>query len=313
VDVVRSAGSDVAGGRATPERRRGAVRTVARAGVRGFGILTSPARPGPDFLIIGAKRCGTTSLHAHLQAHPNVLPLFPAPGVLPMRAPIKGVHYFDHNAGRGEAWYRSHFPTSLQRAQAERRLGGPVLAGEASPYYLHHPLAAARARRSVPEARLIVLVRDPVERASSHYREQRRRGFEPLGTFEEALAAEPGRTEGEVERLVADPRYRSFTFEHQAYAGQGEYVEALERWADAFGPEAMCVLRSEDLFADVQGRYDAVLRFLGLPAHHLGDVAPRNATVGEPMAEGTAAALLERFAPHEAALGRWLAERPPCR
>jgi hypothetical protein len=277
-------------------------RAVARAGLRALGSASAGLRPLPDYLIIGAKRSGTTSLHRWLLAHPDVLPLFPSAGRLPLRSDIKGVHYFDAHPERSVRWYRSHFPTAAARALASRRsAGAPVVAGEASPYYLHHPHAAARAAQVVPGARLVVLLRDPVERAWSHWKEQRRRGFEPLATFEEALDAEPRRLAGEVERMAADPGYRSFAHEHQSYVGTGRYLEALARWQAAFPPEQLLVVRSEDAFADPQGTLDGVLEFLGLRPARLADVPVFNAIAGT-LDPATGARLAAELAPDTAAL-----------
>lgn len=281
-------------------RRAPALRAAARGAVRGAGIATAPLRPPPDFLVIGAKRSGTTSLYRWVLAHPQVLPLYPSARWLPLRSDIKGVHGFDGD--RGTWWYRSHFPTRPTRALAARRVGGrPVVAGEATPYYLHHPHAAARAAATVPRARLVVLLRDPVERAWSHWKEQRRRGFEPLETFEEALAAEPARLAGEVERLAADPRYRSFAHEHQSYAATSRYTEALARWQAAFRPDQLLVLRSEDLFADPQETFARVLLFLGLRPAQLSEAAPFNRIAGT-LAPATRARLAAELAPDTAAL-----------
>src|SRR5215470_750369 len=126
---------------------------------------TASARALPDFLIIGAQKAGTTSLYAYLTAHRDVRP-----------AGRKEVHYFDlgftAGAELGEGWYRSMFPLRARLALDGRRTGRPVRTGEASPYYLFHPAAPQRAAALVPEARLLVLVRDPVERAWSHYRHE---------------------------------------------------------------------------------------------------------------------------------------------
>ncbi|MDQ4004850.1 MAG: sulfotransferase domain-containing protein, partial [Actinomycetota bacterium] len=143
----------------------GGLRRSAKRVLRGVGVATSWARPLPDFVVIGAKRAGTTSLYAYLAEHPDVAPLFPA------RQRIKGVHYFDTNHHRGLRWYRSHMPSWI------RRTGGR-LAGEASPYYLAHPLAAERAARTIPDAKLVVLLRNPADRAYSHYRERVRHDAE---------------------------------------------------------------------------------------------------------------------------------------
>ena len=172
-------------------------RTAAKRAVRGYGMATGDLRPLPDFLVVGAKRGGTTSLWRYLNEHEGVLTLFPRP------EKIKGLYFFDENFARGERWYRSHFPTSTVRSRTARKVGHPVVAGEATPYYLYHPLAPLRARRMVPDALIIVSLRDPVEREFSHFKERRSNGTEPL-SFADAIAAEPDRLEGEERRILAE-------------------------------------------------------------------------------------------------------------
>ena len=179
---------------------------------------TAPIRPLPDYLIIGGQRCGTTALHDHLARHPAI-----------GAAHVKEVHYFDLNYERGERWYRGHFPNDVRRAVARRRTGVEMVCGEASPYYLFHPLVPERARALVPDARLIVLLRDPVARALSHYHHEVALGMEPL-TFEEALDAEPERLDGEERRLVQFPGYASVAHQHHSYVARGHYADQLERW-----------------------------------------------------------------------------------
>jgi Sulfotransferase family len=285
------------------------IREVGKGAVRSLGMATARLRPLPDFLIIGTKRGGTSALHRYLLEHPQSLPLFPSARYLPMRADIKGVHYFDTGFDRGDAWYRSHFPTRVHRRLGEQRGGSRVVAGEASPYYLYHPLAAARARRVVPHAHLIVMLRDPVERAHSHYREQRRRGFEQLPTFEQALEAEPARTAGQEEQLADGVVAASFAHEHQSYVGQSRYLRPLTRWLEAFPRDQVCVLRSEDFFEDVHGTYAQVLAFLGLRPHQLRDPRPVNGTGGPAMASSTRRQLRATFGPEVAGLEQLL-QRP---
>jgi O-antigen/teichoic acid export membrane protein len=229
------------------------VRDVARAAVRAYGKATAAFRPLPEFLLIGTKRGGTTSLAAYLHDHPDVAPLFPRIAV------PKGVRYFDDHYVEGPRWYRSHFPSSFARR-------GGRIAGEATAHYLFDPRAAERAHRLVPNARIIALLRDPVERAYSHHRERTRQGFETL-SFEEALAAEPGRLAGEIERMLADPAYVSFEREHHSYRAQGCYIEYLPAWIDRFGRERVLVIVSEDFFEDPAREYERALGFLGLDPH----------------------------------------------
>jgi hypothetical protein len=236
----------------------------------------------------------------YLLQHPLVAPMFPAQN-------LKSPHYFDINYGKGLAWYRSHFPTAAYRARLQRRHGRPPVAGEASPYYLFHPLAAERVHSALPDVRLIVLLRDPVDRAFSHYRERVNAGTETLG-FEEAVEREPERLAGEVERIVADPAYYSHAHDFCSYLARGRYLEQLRPWMERFGRERCLVLRSEDFYANVAGTYGRVLEFLGLPPFD-PDSRHRHAVVAvptPPLAQVTRERLAEYYAPHNRALEEYL-------
>ncbi len=267
------------------ERPQGLVRTaraMSRNAIRSYGTLTARWRVTPDYLIIGTKRGGTTSLARWMLEHPDVRPLFPG------RETRKGTYYFDVNYRRGERWYRSHFPTRFARGRAVRKAGRPVLVGEATPYYLHHPHAAIRARRFAPEAKVIVLLRDPAERAYSHWVERTRNRVEHL-SFADAVAAEPARLAGAEQRMIDDPSYNSFAHQHFSYLDQGRYARGLRRWMSAFPAHQLLVLRSEDMYADPSAIYGQVLDFLGLPPHALGEfdawnMKPKQAVEPELMA-----------------------------
>jgi hypothetical protein len=281
------------------------VRSGVKRALRAYGVGTSPIRPLPDFLVIGAKRGGTTSLFRYLLEHPCVAPLFPS------AQQVKGVHFFDVRFDRGTGWYRSHFPSSPYRWWVKATRGCASLAGEASPYYLAHPTAAARARRVVPGARLIVLLRDPVERAYSHYRERVRHADEDL-TFEEALDREPERLNGEIDRLVRDPGSYSHAHEHHAYLAQGLYADHLARWLGLFPRSQLLVLFSERLFADPAGAYAEVLRFLGLrPWEPDAYPALNFHPPEEDMQPATRERLARFFAPHNVRLAELVGVVPP--
>ena len=133
------------------------MKRVVHLGSRSYGRLTAPARMTPSFLICGGQRCGTTSLYRALAAHPVVL-----------KAVLhKGVHYFDVGYHNGLRWYRGHFPLQRRAERVRAEFGVPAQTFESSPYYMYHPQAAARIARDLPGTKLIVLVRDPVERAYS--------------------------------------------------------------------------------------------------------------------------------------------------
>jgi hypothetical protein len=208
---------------------------------------TSSLRSLPDVLIIGAQRCGTSSLYKYLGQHPAVSPSI-----------RKEVEYFSTRYTEGLNWYRSHFP--LKRPSW---INSPMTF-EATPDYLLHPLAAERAFALVPNARVIALVRNPVSRAFSQYQHNLRLGHEPL-SFEDALDAEESRIEGEVERLKADPAYQARALRRHGYVERGKYDEQLRPWLERFPASRFHVVKSEDFFTAPEASFREILGFLGLP------------------------------------------------
>lgn len=276
------------------------VKDAANLGTRAYGVATTPWRPVPDFLVIGTKRGGTTSLFNYLMMHPGILGLFP------QSRGKKSTDYFFKELERGPWWYRSHFHTAPYRQRLESRLGHRPVGGEASPYYVWDPRIAARVREIAPGVRAILLLRDPVERAWSHYLERRENGVEPLG-FGEALAAEPVRTEGELDRMLADPGYHSEPHDWYTYRARGVYLPQIHNWRESFPAEQLLILRSEDMYADVQGVFDGVCAFLGVPHHRLPttrtfNASARKSSVPEPQRGELAAYYRE----HNAALEDYL-------
>jgi hypothetical protein len=274
----------------------------AKEQVRGllvrYGERTSDQRPLPDFLVIGTKRGGTTSLWRYLIQHPLVPRLFPAWNT-------KTSHYFEENWPRGEAWYRSHFPTVKQRAALERKHGAPPKVGEAAPLYMFHPLVASRVSRLMPRARMVVLLRDPVERAYSHWKERRTEGVEPLD-FAAALAAEESRTAGEREKLLADPNYFSEAYDWYSYRARGRYLEHLTPWLAHFDREQLLFVASETLYREPAATYARILDFIGLPPYDLGAYDVFNDRPSKGMDDEVRAELTAYYRPHNAALAERL-------
>jgi sulfotransferase family protein len=211
---------------------------------------TAPVRTLPDFLIIGAQKCGTSFLYRFLVEHPHVKSAF-----------VKEVHYFDLNFGKGNNWYRSNFPLQMRNTRT-------YITGEASPYYLFHPHAARRASMVVPDAKLLILLRNPVDRAYSHYQHQVKRvtgeARETL-TFEEAIEAEERTLPAEVDRMLQDEHYESSSHRTRSYLSRGIYMDQLMEWSRFFPRRQMLVLKSEDLFDDTTNSLEHVLDFLAVP------------------------------------------------
>ena len=277
-------------------RSTNVVVSLGRELIRTYGMATATLRPQPEFLVIGAKRGGSTSFYYDLLQHSHVCPLFPRPDHLPKAEPTKGIHFFDQNFDRGERWYRAHLPSRFARSRLIAQVGSPVITGEASPYYLFHPAAAERAARLLPDANIIAVLRDPVMRTYSHWKERRRNKREDLD-FVAALEAEDRRIGDAEQRLTADPAAYSYAHEQQSYARQSEYAPALERWYALFAREHILVLASEEYYADPQTALDQAQDFLGLPREPLSSGEVRNAAAGEQLDPVIAERLARRFAP----------------
>jgi hypothetical protein len=212
-----------------------------------FHRVSSPLRVLPDFVIIGTMKGGTTSMFQYLAQHPQVHP--------PFRKEIK---FFDIHYAKGLGWYRSHFPLWLKMKDG-------ALTGEATPYYLFHPLAAERMAKVLPKVKLILMLRNPVDRTYSHFNHMVRVGREPLH-FDKAIAAESERLAGEAERIVANPNYSTFMHGHYSYLARSRYAEQLPRWLEAFPREQMLILPSEEQTTSPAAAFQKVLDFLGLDA-----------------------------------------------
>jgi Sulfotransferase domain len=254
-------------------------------------------------LIVGAERCGTTSMYHTLSLHPAVF------GTTMGK---QEVHFFDNKYQRGLAWYQSHFPLMMRARRAARGTGTAPVAFEASPYYMFHPLAPERIYRDLPGVRLLVLVRDPVERAYSAHANHVAYGLE-AEPFERALNLEEARLDGEAERILADPAYISYNHRHYSYRTRGQYADQLERLAQIFGRERIHVVDSGDFFAGPALIYDRVLEFLGLPHCGHPTFTPQNARPRSPMPGGVRAALEEHYRPYDERLVAWLGYEPSWR
>ena len=227
----------------------------------------------PDFLIIGARKCGTTFLYDLISRHPYVQP-----------AVKKELHYFDIFFNEeGIDWYRRCFPVPRWKD------GCRTITGEATPY-LDASRVPERIAKVLPQARLIALLRDPVQRAYSDYQQVRRKGREPL-PFEEAIEAEKRQPKG-----------------LRGYLSRGIYVDHLLCWSRFFAEDQLLVLKSEDFFGHTQETLERVLDFLDLPKWD-ADVSETRNNKGEyetQMAPATRQRLEEYFEPHNGRLYEYL-------
>lgn len=267
------------------QNRRIARRLVDWAGRR----ATAPFRVLPDVLIVGAMKAGTSSLYAYLEQHPNFAPAWE-----------KEVHYFDHQFDRSLYWYRSHFATRREVRRIERITGERVVTWEASPYYLFHRAASRRIVNTIPNVKIIILLRDPVKRAYSHYNHACRRGQEEL-SFERAIEEETARLSS---AQPGDDRYR-----WNSYVSRGLYARQIARYLKHFDRRQLLILKSEGLFFETQRTYDRVLDFLGLCSYSLETIKPRNKASYDRSQVPAENQLRERFRPYNEKLYDLIGER----
>jgi hypothetical protein len=185
----------------------------------------------PRFLIVGAMRSGTTTLFDQLRASPTVF-----------MPPTKELHFFDRHFDRGINWYSQQF----EGARADQGIG------EATPSYLGDARVPPRMAATLPSAKLIAMLRDPIERAYSHYWMNRARGVEPR-SFDSAIEDElSGKLTAVSEGHVYD------------YIGRGRYLEHLLKLCEFYERSQLLVLLLDDMRADPSGTYESVCSFLGV-------------------------------------------------
>ncbi|CAG1008200.1 hypothetical protein BURK1_03496 [Burkholderiales bacterium] len=233
-----------------------------------------------DFVIGGAQKCGTTALATVLQEHPGVAV-----------AAGKEAHWFDNDRRYAEgvpdpARYHALFGDPSE----------PRLWCDATPTYWWWPPAPARIRDYNPGMKWIVLLRDPVARAYSHWNMERTRGRETLG-FREALAAEDGRM-----RNATMHEARAYT-----YLSRGFYARQLERLWSVFPRDRTLVLRSDRLRAEFPDTVREVVGFLGLPPMDVPDAPPENTgSYEQPLAAADRADIVRVYESDVRALERML-------
>ena len=259
--------------------------------------LTAKKRILPSFIIIGAQRCGTTSLYDYLSNHPQIIP-----------SPVKELFYFDDYYQRPIEWYKSFFPTEKQKEKLERDLVARVITGEASPSYFFHPYAAKRIKETLPQVKLILVLRDPIERAYSHYNHIKRLNREPL-SFEEALAKEVERITPDIEKLAKDEFYKADQRRDYSYLTRGYYAKQLTEWYKYFPKEQLLVVQSEEFYRETPRVYNEIVEYLGLNSYTLPSFEAKNALKYAKMAPETKEKLKAYFAPKNEELYELLGKR----
>jgi len=198
-----------------------------------LGLLSYGMRLKPSFIIIGTQKGGTSSLYYYLKFHPQV-----------KRAIKKELHYFNLFYDKGSNWYMAHFPWKSDKH----------ITGEASPGYLFHPEAAKRIKEHNPDMKLILLLRNPIERAYSAYQMNRRLGIDKRSSFEDAIKFE-------LENKDIDSSY-NYNRHNFFYLERGEYAKQLKHWSQFFDRKQMLIIKSDEFFKNTEEQLKIIYSFL---------------------------------------------------
>jgi hypothetical protein len=234
----------------------------------------------PTFLLAGAQRCGTTTMYRLLKRHPEIYLTRP-----------KELHFFDMKWELGLDWYEAQFKPRPRHKQL----------GEATPIYMYDGPARERMIETLPDVQLLIMLRNPIDRAYSHYLHMRARGHEKLDTFEAATAKES-------KRLSRDTRAVRRRY---SYVDRGHFIVQLEALEAAYGRDRMHVMLLEDLKTDRTATLEAAFRFLDLDPEPASSIEEKWANrqpqaVQSPMQPATRAKLAEHYRVSNQRLGAWL-------
>ncbi|XZN94815.1 MAG: ATP-binding cassette domain-containing protein [Microcoleus sp.] len=200
----------------------------------------------PNFLMLGSPQCGIEALYGCLENSLQII-----------QAGARKVHFFDLNYDRGVEWYSQQLTLGVA--------GDTVLRWEMTPEYMDHPLVAERVYKCFPDVKLIMMLRNPVQRAWVHYNLEVAMGFEEFDVTK-AIASECDRLAGEIEKLRSTPNYHSFNHQHYSYLSRGIYVEQIQNWLDYFPREQLLILKTEDFQENPGKVFSKVLNFLDISA-----------------------------------------------
>tara|TARA_Y100001936_G_scaffold169582_1_gene165848 strand:+ start:14113 stop:15009 length:897 start_codon:yes stop_codon:yes gene_type:complete len=261
-----------------------------------FRYITSQIRLQPSFIIIGYPKCGTTSLYDYLIQHPNI-----------GSASRKELDFFNLAYKRGIQYYKSHFPTTFSKKSFENKFNSKFITGEATPLYISHPYALSRIRKHFPDIKLILLLRNPIDRAFSHYQHQRRGNLDKITKFEEVINLDKER------HKVINEKYENNEITHenqglfmQGYIEMGKYINDIERLYDLFDKKQILILFTDELNHKRDYVLKTVFEFLGIPEINIPDTTHKNVGNYQDMDIKTRELLIKFYEPYNKKLEDFL-------
>ena len=244
---------------------------------RGLSGITASSRVLPDFIISGTVRSGTTSLYYNICEHPSVLP-----------ASYDEIGYFDSNYHLGINWYRSMFPTEKEMKQVKKETNFAIT-GEDTPFYFWKKEAAERIFQDIPNSKIIIIFRNPVDRAYSNYNLGIRKKTESL-SFEDAIDEEMN--------FLKTHSFRDAVDRRRSYLSKGLYENQIKIWLDNFPREQIHILCTEDMKKNPKESLLKIFQFLGIPNYTLKNPQKQKLAEYKKMDDKTREKLLTFYEPY---------------
>lgn len=239
-------------------------------------------RIAPKFMVIGGEKCGTTSLYHYINGHPQFLPSIE-----------KELDFFDLEFGRGIDWYLAHFPP-VPRDDL-------FLTGEVSANYIYHLHAPQRVWEIFPEIKLIVLLRNPVDRTVSRYHMLLKNGASQK-SFEKTVTAEINK----LQKSIVGNEIPWEILNRCRHIGNSLYLYHLQRWLNLFPKEQVLIIPSEDLYQNPAATLKNIFTFLDVKDYQLPEYKKYNSGSYAPISEQMREQLANFFRPHNQKLEEYL-------
>lgn len=251
---------------------------------------TSPLRVLPDFFVIGAGRTGTTSLYHYLDQHPSL-----------SKSAYDELGYFDDNYHLGLNWYRSLFPSIFTKYLTKLKTNN-FMTYDVTPSYVRRPWNAKRIKKLFPDTKLIVILRNPVDRTYSHYHLAEQ--FGETRTFEEIVKEDMDNILNWNIDLKDDNYFANKV--EKSFLARGFYAEQLSIWFKLFSKNQIMIVSSEQLASDTKNTMNSIFQFLNLPKFEIPNTKKVNVSQYSKMNSSTRKLLINFFKPYNESLYNFL-------
>ena len=255
-----------------------------------FGI-TSPFRVLPDFFVIGPGRTGTTSLFHYLGQHPSI-----------SKSAYDELGFFDVNYHLGLNWYRSLFPSILNKFLVKLKTK-MFLTYDVTPSYVRRPWVAKRIKNLFPKSKLIIVLRNPIDKSYSTYKLYVKQSGEKR-TFQEVIADDMDDISN-WKIKSKDDEYFATKIENSILA-RGFYLEQLLVWYEMFPKDQILIISSEELSGNTRATMNQIFKFLNLPEYEMPNISKVNVSPYSQMNEETRKLLISFFKPYNQELYKFL-------